>query len=128
MNSEIDQLLEKAKRSLEAARVLLKRGDEDFAVSRSYYALFYLSEALLLSKGRGFSSHKAVISGIFEHFIKTKELAASFHQTLHRAFDLRQKCDYLSTTEITKEIAMSLLDDVEREAKRGMHLFTSEKR
>ena len=41
MNTEIEALLEKAKRSQKAAAKLLRDGDIDFAASRAYYSLFY---------------------------------------------------------------------------------------
>lgn len=49
---EIEALLEKAGRSLAAARRLLDEGDADFAASRTYYGYFYVAEALLLSEDR----------------------------------------------------------------------------
>ena len=57
MNTEIEALLEKAKRSQKAAAKLLRDGDIDFAASRAYYSLFYIASALLLSRGLSFSSH-----------------------------------------------------------------------
>jgi uncharacterized protein (UPF0332 family) len=44
-------LLKKAKNSLDAARLLVERGFYDFAVSRAYYAMFYVAEAFLLGEG-----------------------------------------------------------------------------
>jgi len=43
--------LRKAKRSLASARRLLQDQDNDFAVSRAYYAMFYAATAMLLNKG-----------------------------------------------------------------------------
>ena len=43
----LDNLLEKARRSFEAAENLLENGHADFAVSRAYYGCFYTAEALL---------------------------------------------------------------------------------
>jgi uncharacterized protein (UPF0332 family) len=40
--------LEKPDRSLKAAERLLQSGDNDFAVSRAYYAMLYAVQALLL--------------------------------------------------------------------------------
>jgi len=50
--SEIEALLQKAKESLEAARGLLRDGYPDFAASRAYYAMFYVTEALLACLGQ----------------------------------------------------------------------------
>ena len=76
------ELLEKARRSIFAAEVLLKEGLDDFSASRSYYAMFYTTEALLLSKNLSFSSHKAVITAFGKEFIKTKELPSNLYRFL----------------------------------------------
>jgi uncharacterized protein (UPF0332 family) len=55
-------LILKAQRSIEAAQGLIQQGFYDFAVSRTYYAMFYVAEALLDREGLSFSSHTAVIS------------------------------------------------------------------
>ncbi|WP_242041241.1 HEPN domain-containing protein [Leptolyngbya sp. FACHB-261] len=62
MTPEQQALLDKAHRSLVAAQSLIERGFYDFAVSRAYYAMFYIAEALLDLEGLSFSSHAAVIS------------------------------------------------------------------
>jgi len=113
MKDEIAALVDKANRSLAASKRMIEAGDYDFAVSRAYYALFYVSEALLLKKGKSFSKHAAVISGLYEEYIKTNELPKEFHKTLHRAFDLRQQGDYLSSVEIPEDVARHLIKDVE---------------
>jgi uncharacterized protein (UPF0332 family) len=115
MKDEISALVDKAKRSIEASKRMIDDGDYDFAVSRAYYALFYVSEALLLKKGKSFSKHAAVISGLYEEYVKTGELPKEFHKTLHRAFDLRQQGDYLSSVQVTKEVAEELVADVRKQ-------------
>ena len=57
-----EPLLEKAERFIRSARILAADGDFDSAASRLYYAMFYMAEALLETRGLSFSSHKAVIS------------------------------------------------------------------
>ena len=68
---EIETLIQRAERAAKSAELLLKGGDFDSSVSRSYYAMFYATEALLLTKELKFSSHRSVISLFGEHFIKT---------------------------------------------------------
>lgn len=94
MNEQIRLILEKAGESLDAARILAEHGYLDFAASRTYYAMFYTAEALLLSKGISFSSHAAVISNYGKEFSKTGELDPSFHKYLIAAQDLRSQGDY----------------------------------
>lgn len=57
---------------MKSARLLIKGGNYESAMSRVYYAMFYCVEAVLLNKRLSFSSHKAVISTFGEHFVKTE--------------------------------------------------------
>jgi uncharacterized protein (UPF0332 family) len=56
---QADRLV-KARESIEAARVLLREGFAGFSASRSYYAMFYTTEAILLRQDLAFSSRAAV--------------------------------------------------------------------
>lgn len=47
MTPEQQALVDKARRSLEAAQSLIDQGFYDFAVSRAYYAMFCVAQALL---------------------------------------------------------------------------------
>lgn len=49
--NEIKGLMSRAKRYMKSARLLIKDGDYESAVSRVYYAMFYCVEALLLTTG-----------------------------------------------------------------------------
>ncbi|MUL35547.1 HEPN domain-containing protein [Gloeocapsopsis dulcis] len=62
MTPEQQGLLEKAYRSLQAAKLLNTQPLAEFAVSRAYYAMFYVAEALLEGEGLTFSKHSAVIA------------------------------------------------------------------
>jgi uncharacterized protein (UPF0332 family) len=76
-----------------------------FAVSRAYYAMFYLVTAVLLTKNLNFSKHKAVVAAFGQHFIKTNIFDHKFHRYLVWAFEQRQIGDYEPLEEITEEIA-----------------------
>lgn len=52
---EVKLLMEKAKRSLSSAELLLEEGDYDATVSRAYYSMFYSAEAILLTRDVKFS-------------------------------------------------------------------------
>lgn len=87
-------LLSKAAESLGAARLLAEAGYHDFAVSRSYYAMFYIAEAFLLSRSLAYSKHAAVIAAFGQHFAKTGEVPAEFHRYLIEGQDSRNIGDY----------------------------------
>ncbi len=70
MTPEQKLLLEKAKRSLQGAELLLDNSLPELGVSRGYYAMFYIAEAFLLGKNLSFSSHSAVISAFGQNSAK----------------------------------------------------------
>lgn len=110
MTAEPEALVEKGRRSLEAARRLLAAGDYDFAASRAYYAMFYLAEALLLARNLAFSKHSAVIAAFGQHFVKTGLFAAEHHDALRTAFDERNIGDnYAYQTPFPQATAQTLL-------------------
>ena len=84
----------KARRCLQAARALAALGMPDFAASRAYYAMFYVAQAMLLSKDIRLSRHSAVVAAFGQHFAKTGATHAHLHRTLIAAFALRQSGDY----------------------------------
>lgn len=94
MTEEQKALIEKAKESLQAALLLKEQGYFDFAVSRAYYAMFYLAESLLLSQGLSFSKHSAVIAAFGQHFAKTGRIPEEFHRYLIEGQEGRNVGDY----------------------------------
>ena len=46
MTPEQRSLLNKAQKSLDASQELMEKGFYDFAISRAYYAMFYVAEAV----------------------------------------------------------------------------------
>lgn len=109
-DADISGLIEKAKESLGAAEQLLKGGYPDFSASRSYYAMFYVVSALLLTKNLAFSKHSAVISAFGREFIKTGLFPASLHRSISEAFDIRQAGDYGAVGSVSKDTAMALIE------------------
>jgi uncharacterized protein (UPF0332 family) len=98
-----DLLLEKAERYIRSAKLLAGDGDFDSAASRLYYAMFYIAERLLETKGLSFSSHRGVISAFGQHFAKTGLLDIRFHQALLTGFSQRQLGDYASNANLLPE-------------------------
>lgn len=110
MTPEQQQLIDKARDSLRAARLLANERMYDFAVSRAYYTMFYIAEAFLLGENLSFSKHSAVISKFGEYFARTGRILPEFHRHLIQAEQSRVKADYDATsntteTEATEQIA-----------------------
>ena len=92
--NEVKELIKRADKYVESAELLLNSGDFDSSVSRSYYAMFFAAEALLLTKELKFSSHRGVISAFGQHFIKTGIFPKEMNKWLHDAFEKMQAGDY----------------------------------
>ena len=92
----IQYRLSQAKDSIREAEVLLG-GAMSFRSGRIrlYYALFYAVLALLQEKKIGTSKHTGAIALFDREFIKSGLLDKSLSRILHRAFELRQKADYM---------------------------------
>jgi len=107
MNEELRSLiayrLKEADDSLEEARVLLREGMSGRAVmNRIYYAMFYAVLALLQNKQLGTSKHAGAIALFDREYVKDSTFDVKFSKTLHRAFELRQKGDYMEQSEIAQ--------------------------
>ncbi len=105
MKIEQEQLLEKARESLQAAEILVKNNLANIAVTRAYYTMFYVAEAYLLGEELAFSSHSAVISAFGRIFAKEKRLPVEYHRYLINAQEKRIEADYNLTPNITLEQA-----------------------
>jgi uncharacterized protein (UPF0332 family) len=108
---EIESLIKKANRYLKSAKLLLKDRDYESSVSRTYYAMFYSAQAMLLKKNLSFSSHKSLISAFEENFTKTGILPKDMGRELNRAFEKRQIEDYEYKFVILKEEAEKILEN-----------------
>lgn len=102
-------LVKKSRRYLSSADLLIRHGDYDSAVSRAYYAMFYMTEALLLRQGLSFSSHKAVIGALGKYFVKTGKLKKDLHKSLIDVFEKRQIGDYESQVCTDQDTAKDVL-------------------
>ncbi|RLC75702.1 MAG: hypothetical protein DRI61_14460, partial [Chloroflexi bacterium] len=91
---EIADFVEKAERFLRTAEQALALGDYDSCASRCYYAMFFMAEAVLLTKRLEASSHKGVISLFGEHFVKLGIFERKLGRALSDAYDKRLLGDY----------------------------------
>lgn len=91
---EIAGLLAKAQRSIKAAERLFQDGDYDFAVSRAYYGMFYVAQAMLLTRDLRRSKHSGVIAAFQEQFVKPGDVPDRFFHLLRDGFEDRAEGDY----------------------------------
>lgn len=98
-------LLENARDSIDAARLLLENGFQGFAASRAYYAMFHVAEAFLEGEGLSFSKHSAVIAAFGKYCIHTGKVPIEFHRQLIEAQSLRLAGDYDPSADVTHQQA-----------------------
>ncbi len=93
----IDLWLEKASDALASAKLEHAEGHLAFAVNRLYYACFYAVTALLLTSGKQFTRHSAVIAEFNRAYVKTGKVDVAWSKFYQRLFDDRQESDYVPT-------------------------------
>lgn len=89
MTPDIAALLQKSKRSLTAAK------------------------AALLTRGKSYSKHTAIINGFYHEFVATGVLPKQLHADFHYAFDDRNLGDYGFMESFPEEEARKLLHNAE---------------
>lgn len=92
--AQLGAMVDKAERALRAAERHLQEGDDDFASSKAYYAVFHVMQAALLTKQMTFSKPAGVISAFSEHFIKSGVFPVDFGQKIQRLRRDRELGDY----------------------------------
>lgn len=109
MTPVVDSYLSRAGDSLDAAELLLSGGFHEIAVSRAYYAMFYVAEAFLASRELAYAKHSGVIATFGREFAKTGIVPVHFHRYLIRGQELRLLADYRGTP-LTDEEARIQID------------------
>ena len=98
----VEYRLTEARESLTEAKVLLREKMSNRSVmNRLYYTMFYAVLAVMQDKQIGASKHSGVIAAFDREFVKNMVFDKIFSKALHRAFELRQKGDYMENTVIS---------------------------
>lgn len=113
MTPEQQRLIEKADRSLQAARVLNDQGFFDSAASRAYYVMFYVATAFLEGEKLSFSRHSAVIAAFGQHFARPKRVPVQFHRYLIDAQNIRLEADYNADIQIAQTEVLQTISRAE---------------
>ncbi len=120
MTDEVTVWLARARRDLEAARLLAGGGFTDQAISRAYYAAFYAAEACLRSLGERRKKHSALVSAFVRMVVKEHGFAAEAAALLSTLFDERIEADYAigggppSTADVAIAEAERFISEAER--------------
>jgi uncharacterized protein (UPF0332 family) len=106
----VEYRLTEARESLAEAKVLLREKMSNRSVmNRLYYAMFYAVLAVLQGKQISASKHSGVIAAFDREFVKNMIFDKTFSKALHRAFELRQKGDYMENTVIPENDIENLM-------------------
>ena len=113
-SEEIQANLERAKASLQAAKVLLASDLLDDATSRAYYGAFHAATALLLSRDLSIGRQAGVLRAISLNFVKTGSLPKAYGRDLSWLAELRQIADYGEMRHVTTEEAERAIQATEQ--------------
>lgn len=114
MKNEVNAVLAQAEEKLRAANLLLDGGAWGDASSRAYYAAFHAVSAVLLSKGKTFSSHAQVLGAFNKEFVRAGLFPNEFTTLLTRLFEDRQSGDYDVVTWVPEADARKNVADARR--------------
>ena len=87
--------LQRARETLEDARILADARRWNPCVNRLYYACFYAVSALLVQAGLSSSKHTGVRSLFNRHFVRTGKVAKEKARIFNDLFERRQEGDYM---------------------------------
>ena len=110
--SLIQHRLQRARETLEEARLLAEMKHWNAAVNRLYYACFYAVSALLAGRMMSASKHSQARSLFSQHFVKTGLMSKDQAQLFNTLYDLRQESDYQDFFSADPQHVIPWLDDV----------------
>lgn len=87
----------------------LKEGFYETSISRSYYSMFYLAQAVLATKDIYRKKHSGVSAAFAEHFTNKGLLPKMLHIKILRAFEDRRMADYDMEISKTEKDASQVL-------------------
>lgn len=108
--NRVRQLLALANEELETAELLWQNNRHRACISRSYYAMYHATQALLSLKDLNTKTHKGVIQMFGQHFIKTEIFPIELARALGDAYDMRRLSDYEETISLSAEQAQIVLN------------------
>ena len=107
----ISYRMQRSEESLQAAEIMLQNRMLTFAMNRIYYAMFYAVQASIVLNGVSFSKHGQVKAYLNRQLVKTGILPLELGRLYNKAFEYRQKFDYVDFTEPDPEMIVAYLKD-----------------
>jgi len=106
--------MQNSKEKLDSAKILLENSKFKDCISRSYYAMFTATRALLATKHLDSSKHTGVVSLFNQHFVKKGTVTNDLGRMLMKGKDLRQDGDYKDFVEASMEEAQEQYNNAEK--------------
>lgn len=112
--NEIELLIDRAEKRLDASHHLFKEGFYEDAVSRAYYSMYFAAKALLLKKDIIVKTHRGLLSKFGLEFVNEGVIEEYYGKALRIAEELREEADYSITRKIALEETESVIEDAEK--------------
>ena len=110
---EIKKECQRAEKSFQSSRLLLRDTLLEDALSRAYYTILHAARAVLLAEGVNVTSHRAVRRLFGQHLIKSGKLSAHLATILAEEQDDRILADYDVLFDPERERVQKRVDDAE---------------
>jgi uncharacterized protein (UPF0332 family) len=110
----IEVRIDRAQEDIETARELLHSGRYRAAINRSYYAIFSIATALLLTQRIERTKHSGVESAFIQNFIKKGIIETEYGKIYDYIRKKREESDYSVRITIDKETATKVVDDADK--------------
>jgi len=94
---------QRARETLEDARVLAQPARWNSCVNRLYYACFYAVTALLLKKDLSSSKHSGIRALFSQHYVRTGIVSKKLARIFNDLFERRQESDYIDFKKFNKD-------------------------
>ena len=106
--------LTRAREELETARENIANDRFRAAVSRAYYAVFYVASAALFSQSVQRAKHSGIESAFSQFLVKPGQIEPEFSRLYQRARRQREIADYADEPDVDEAAAQQSLVDAER--------------
>ena len=110
----IDYRIERSHATMKEVEFIVTGKFWNLAANRLYYSVFYICEALLLSRKLAASSHAGVSRMMHLHFIRTGKLTEEEGALLGRLFRMRQTGDYDDLWDWTERDILPLVPETKQ--------------
>ena len=105
--------LKKAHEKLKSARLLLRTGNFEDLVSRSYYSAFLAANAALAAYGLKADTHRGVLTLFSLTFLKTGKMKKNLAKLLANLREDREAGDYEAYSWIDRETSRNAIKEAE---------------